>query len=96
MVQENWIRGKVLENAISKLFWDFKLNLRKTTTSGGPDLILEDKERRKILIYDVAFRQQANMTAKRREKLTKYRQNSLRRRLNYGIVIIPIAIGALG
>ena len=54
----NWIRGKVLENANSKLVWDFEFNLLKTTTSRRPDLILEDKEKRTIRIYDMVCPQQ--------------------------------------
>ena len=51
---ENWVRGQVLENSHAKLVWDFEFNLRKTTTSRRPDLVLEDKERNKIWICDMA------------------------------------------
>ena len=39
-----WERGHVLENSQAKLVWDFEFNLRKTTTSRRPDLILEEKQ----------------------------------------------------
>ena len=97
--KENWTRGKVLENANSKLIWDFEFNLRKTTTSRRPDLILEDKEKSKIWICDMACPQQANIVAKRHEKLTKYRQLAFElreRRLGYDVEIVPVVIGALG
>ena len=72
--KENWARGLVLENSNAKLVWDFEFNLRKTTTSRRPDLVLEDKEKKKIWICDMACSQQANIAAKRNEKVTKYRQ----------------------
>ena len=96
---ENWLRGQVLENSRAKLVWDFEFNLRKTTTSRRPDLVLEDKERNKIWICDMACPQQANIAAKRNEKVTKYRQLAFElreRRPGYDIAIIPVVIGALG
>ena len=65
--KENWVRGQVLENSRAKLFWDFEFNLRKTT-SWRLDLILEDKERKKIWICDMACPQQANIAAKEMRK----------------------------
>ena len=96
---ENWVRGQVLENSHAKLVWDFEFNLRKITTSRRPDLVLEDKERNKIWICDMACPQQANIAAKRNEKMTKYRQLAFElreRRPGFDIAIIPIVIGALG
>ena len=69
--KENWVKGQVLENSNAKLVWDFEFNLRKTTTSRRPDLVLEDKEKKKIWICDMACLQQANIAAKRNEKVTK-------------------------
>ena len=61
----------MIENNKAKFLWDFEFNLRKTTTSRRPDLILEEK---KIWICVMACPQQHNMETKRLEKLTKYRQ----------------------
>ena len=47
----------------------------------------------------MAFRQQANIAAKRNEKVTKYRQLAFElreRRPGYNITIVPVVIGALG
>ena len=42
----------MLENANSKLVWDFEFNLWKTTRSRRLDLILEDKEEQDLdLLY---------------------------------------------
>ena len=60
---------------------------------------MEDKERNKIWICDIACPQQANIAAKRNEKVTKYRQLAFElreRRPGYDIAIIPVVISALG
>ena len=72
--KENWMRGQVLENTDAKLVWDFEFSFRKITTAKRPDLILEDKEKSEFWICDMAYPQQANITAKTNDKLTKYRQ----------------------
>lgn len=97
--KEKWERGKVLKNENAKLIWDFEFHLRKTTTARRPDLTLEDKQQKKIWICDMTCPQQQNIEAKRVEKMTKYRQLAFEmreRRPGYEIVIVPIAIGALG
>ena len=96
---ERWERGTVMENDKGKLEWDFEFYLRKTTTARRPDLILEDKEKKKIWICDMACPQQRNIEAKRLDKLTKYRQlayETRKRRLGYEIMVVPLIIGALG
>lgn len=97
--KERWERGTVLENERGKLVWDFEFHLRKTTTARRPDLILEDKENKKIWICDMACPQQRNIEAKRLEKLTKYRQlayETRERRPQHEITVVPLVIGALG
>ena len=42
--QEKLKRGHVLKNSKIKLVWGFQFNLRKTTTSRGQDMILEEKQ----------------------------------------------------
>ena len=51
--EKRWKRGTVIENDKAKLFWDFEFNLRKTTTSRRPDLILERREEDMDLRYGV-------------------------------------------
>ena len=97
--EQRWDRGTVFENERAKLVWDFEFHLSKTTTSRRPDLILEMKEDRKILICDMACPQQQNMDTKRKEKLTKYRQlafETRERRPGYVTEVVPVIIGALG
>ena len=97
--EERWCRGHILENEDAKLSWDFEFNLRKTTTSRRPDLILEDKNTKSIWICDMACPQQNNIEMNRNEKQTKYRQLAFElreRRAGYKIKVTPIVIGALG
>ena len=87
-----------MENGSAKLVWDLEFNLRKTTPSRRPGLVLKDKERKKIWICDMTCSQQANIAAKRNEKVTKYRQLAFElreRRPGYNITIVPVVIGAL-
>ena len=78
--------------------WDFEFHLHKTTASRRPNLILETKEDRKILICDMACPQQQNINTKKMEKLTKYRQlafETRERRPEYVIKVVPVIIDAL-
>lgn len=97
--KERWDRGKTLENDRAKLVWDFEFHLRKTATARRPDLILEDKIKKRIWICDMACPQQCNVETKRLDKLTRYRQlafETRERRPEHQITIVPLIIGALG
>ena len=97
--EQRWDRGTVFENERAKLVSEYEFHLRKTKISRRPDLILETKEDRKILICDMACPQQQNIDTKRIEKLTKYRQLAFEmseRRPGYVIKVVPVIIGALG
>ena len=63
-----------LENSQAQLVWDFEFNLRKTTTSRRPDLMLEEKQTKTIWICDMVCPQENNIEKKRLEKRTNYRQ----------------------
>ena len=54
----------MIENDNAKLVWDVEFNLRKTTTSGRPDLVLVEKKKREIWICDMACHQH-NIETKR-------------------------------
>ena len=89
----------MLENNKAKLLWDFEFHLRKTTTAGRPDLILELEIDKKIWICNLACPQQENIGAKRAEKTTKYRQiafETREQRPGYEVYVVPVVVGALG
>ena len=88
----------VLENERGKLVWDFEFHLRKTTTVRRPDLILEDKAKKKIWICNMTCPQEWKIETKRLKKLTKYRHlayESRERQPEYEIMVAPLAIGFL-
>ena len=63
------------------------------------DLILQDKEKKKIWICNMACPQQQNIATKRLRKLTKYWQLAFKtgeRRPGYNVMVVPLIIGALG
>ena len=63
--EERWKRGTVIENDKAKLLWDFEFNFRKTTTSRRPDLILEEKKKKR---YGFAiWRVHNNITSKQKD-----------------------------
>ena len=63
-----------------------------------PDVTLEDKDKKLILLIDMACPNEANKEAKRDEKIRKYQQLcfELRERRGYMVKVIPLVIGCLG
>ena len=57
----------------AKLVWDFEFNLRKATTTRGPDLMLEEGQTKTKRICDMACSQENNLEIKTLEKRTNYR-----------------------
>ena len=96
-----WERGHVLENSQAKLVWDFEFNLRKTTTSRRPDLMLEEKQTKIIWICEIACPQENSIEKKRLEKRTNYRQLAFdirerERRPGFKVKVLPLVISAFG
>ena len=86
------------ENSQAKLVADFEFNLRKTTISRRPGLILEEKEKKSIWICDMACPQENNIEKKRIEKKTNYRQLAFElrdRRPGFKVRVVPLVISAL-
>ena len=89
----------VLENDKAELVWDFQFHLRKPETAGRPDLLLETKYKKQLLICDMACPMQQNTDTKRRDEFTRYQKLALEmreRRLGCTVVIVSVIIGALG
>ena len=97
--QEKWNRRHVLENSQAKLIWDFDFNLRKTTTSKRPDVMLEEKQTKTVWICDMVCTQKKNIEHKRLEKGTHYRQLAFKireRRPGFNVKVMPLVISAFG
>ena len=98
-LQNNNKKGKVLENGKGKLVWDFEYKMRQSSSARRPDLTLEDKERKRVWICDMACPQESNIEAKVKEKLDKYQQLAFEMRENrvgHRVEIVPLVIGCLG
>ena len=68
------IRGKVIEIDGKKLYWDWEHRMRTNCIVRRPDLILEDKVKKMILLIDMAYPNEPNKEAQRKEKIKKYQQ----------------------
>ena len=51
---EIWEKRKVIENNGKKLYWDWEHRMRTSCTARRPDLTLEDRIEKKIMIIDMA------------------------------------------
>ena len=73
--------------------------MRQSSASRRPDLTLEDKENKKILLCDIACPQEGNIEMKIKEKMDKYQQLALEtkeERMAYKVEIIPLLVRCLG
>ena len=93
-----WERGQVIESNGKKLLWDWEYRMRINCIARRPDLTLEDKDKKLIMLIDMACPNEANKAAKREEKIRKYQQLcfELRERRGYMVKVIPLVIGCLG
>ena len=96
---EKWERGKVSENNVKKLYWDWEHRMRISCTARRPDLTLEDTEKKMILLVDMACPNEKNKDEKREEKMRKYLQLCFEfreRRQGYMVKFVPVIIRCLG
>ena len=100
--EENWYNHtpeSVLENAGTKILWDFYIQTDKVLEHYKPDIVILDKDRRECVILDVACPFDTRVKEKQLEKIQKYQD--LKREISRiwqcrKVTIIPIVIGALG
>ena len=88
-----------MEGNGKKVVWDFEFNARKSNIHRRPDAILEDTEKKEILIVDMACPMECNVLQKTTEKLRNYGQLAYEireRRPGYRVSIVPLVIGCLG
>ena len=88
----------MIENNGKKLYWDWEHRMRKSCMARRPDLTLEDRIEKKIMIIDMAWPNELNKEKKQEEKVKKYQQlcyEIRERRDGYKVKIIPVVIGCL-
>ena len=68
-----WEREQAIESNKQKLLWDWEYQMKMNCIAKRPDLVLEDKDK-KILLIDMACPNEANTEGKRDETIRKYQQ----------------------
>ena len=93
-----WEPGQVIKSNGKKLLWEWEYRMRMNRIAWRPDLTLEDKDKKMILLIDMACPNEANKEGKQDEKIRKYQQLcfELRERRGYMVKVIPLVIGCLG
>ena len=90
---------KVLENEKCKILWDFSIQTDKKLDHNKPDILVEDKEKKEVLIIDPTCPFDTRIETKETQKLTNYNMLKLELERVWKVkkaTIIPIVIGSLG
>lgn len=99
-VPEEWYQlpESVVENERVKVLWDFSIQTDKQVIANKPDIVIRDKETKKITIIDIAVPFDTNIKSKEIEKVTKYQplREELARIWGGHGQVVPVVIGALG
>jgi len=94
-----YIPNSIEENERYKILWDRTVKTDKEVTCNRPDIIIWDKENRKIQLIDVAIPNSSNLQSTYEEKINKYRQLSQQMKNVWKaekIDTIPIVISSTG
>lgn len=89
----------ILENEEYKLYWDRTLHTDKTVVCNRPDITLINKREKKTYLIDIAIPNDANITQKEQEKITKYTPLAIELKELWKqetVTIVPIIISATG
>lgn len=88
----------MVENNQAKLPWDFQIQTDKVLMANQPDIVVADKQRRKVVIKDVAIHGDSKIREKEDKELKKYRglREDLEKRLRVTVaIVVPVVIRAL-
>lgn len=88
----------VVENNQAKLPWDFQIQTDKVLMANQPDIVVADKQRRKVVIIDVAIHGDSKIREKEDKELKKYQglRQDLEKRLRVTVaIVVPVVIRAL-
>ena len=74
------------------------LTTDRAVGSNRPDIVIRDKQERKVYIIDISCPNDKNVKQKENEKITKYSglRVELSKMWNSECIVIPIVIGGLG
>ena len=81
-----------------ELLWDMTLTTDREVGSNRPDIVIRDKEEKKVYIIDVSCPSDVNVKNKENEKITKYSglRVELAKMWNSECIVIPVVVGSLG
>lgn len=88
----------MVDNNQAKLPWDFQIQKDKVLMANQPDTVVADKQRRKVVIIDVAIHGDSKIREKEDKELQKYRglREDLEKRLRVTVaIVVPVVIRAL-
>ncbi|XP_044751668.1 uncharacterized protein LOC123311664 [Coccinella septempunctata] len=94
-----YVPATVLDNQGFKLYWDNSVETDRMITHNRPDIILFDKEKRKVTIIDVTVPADDNISRAYSEKLNKYHDLAFEMKEMYQlktISILPLIITTNG
>ena len=98
--KQTWLHHPeaVTETEEVKILWDFEIRTDRVIPARRPDIVVLDKEERKLTIIDVAVPSDANIKDKETEKITKYQdlKIELQRMWNIKARVVPVVVGVLG
>ena len=55
-----------------ELLWDMVLTTDRAVGSNRPDIVIRDKQKKKVYIIDISCPSDVNVKSKENEKITKY------------------------
>lgn len=95
----NHTPSDVIENAATKVLWDFPIQTDHEIHHNKPDIIVLRKNEKNATIIDIAVPNDANIATKRLEKLRNYTDLAVEMKMLWNlnkVDIVPIVIGATG
>ena len=85
-------------NTNVELIWDMVINTDRDVGANRPDIIIREKNNKRVFIIDVSCPSDVNIESKENEKVSKY--SALRAELGKmwksECVVIPVVVGGLG
>jgi len=82
----------------NKILWDMNIQMDHVIEHRRPDIVVVDKDNKRVLLIDTAVPADARVEEKEQEKMDRYQDlaRELKRLWKVETKVIPIVVGALG